>query len=601
MPSPNRVIRPTALAVVAWTLAGAAQALPPSYTLTEFATAGAPAGFTATAFTRSGVVLGTATTAVNGQLVRLTHAYDPVAGTWTVLPTASASNFLLASGSNAAGQAGGSVVTTQPSTNAALRNADGTLVDLGGITVDPTTVNTGCLQNVASAVNDAGQVLVNSSTSCVATFGSASITSVTGGPLRPIGSLVGGSAFTMTDGTIGHGLNAAGVVVGAALVDPARSNYHAFVSGPAGLLDLNLVTSTPATVGGTCRIRDIAYAVNDAGLAVGRHVVSVGRSALPGQPCGEHAMHAAVWNTVTHTYSDLTPDANGELFDINNAGDMVGISNGAPGLGNAVGGATVLRGKGVVGNLAVGLKPLNSLVNGLPPGWSVSKATRISAGGAILAQATDAQLRTRSVLLMPSAAPAPAQPVAPSNLAAAAASDSQINLTWTDNGSTEQAFVVSRCAGLGCTNFATVATLPANTTSYASVGLAPATSYSYQVTATNGAGEARGTNTATAVTPPITTPPKAPTGLQALGGSVLNSAILDWVDNATNEASYTIERCRGRSCTNFAVVGTVGANTRRFVDQSQMVANTRYSYRVRASNVIGNSAYSNVISVSFAY
>ena len=55
---------------------------------------------------------------------------------------------------------------------------------------------------------------------------------------------------------------------------------------------------------------------------------------------------------------------------------------------------------------------------------------------------------------------------APTNLAATAVSSSQINLTWTDSDNTEQGFKIERCTGAGCSDFAQIATVGANVTSY---------------------------------------------------------------------------------------------------------------------------------------
>jgi 3',5'-cyclic AMP phosphodiesterase CpdA len=80
-------------------------------------------------------------------------------------------------------------------------------------------------------------------------------------------------------------------------------------------------------------------------------------------------------------------------------------------------------------------------------------------------------------------------PVAPSGLSAAAASVSQINLAWTDNSTNEENFEVERCAGAGCTNFAWVAEVAANATTFQNTGLAASTTYRYRVRATNGSGD----------------------------------------------------------------------------------------------------------------
>jgi hypothetical protein len=74
---------------------------------------------------------------------------------------------------------------------------------------------------------------------------------------------------------------------------------------------------------------------------------------------------------------------------------------------------------------------------------------------------------------------------APGDLAATSVSYSQINLNWTDPGDTETSQQIERCSGAGCTNFAWIASLGANVTSYSDQGLSSNTSYSYRVRAFN--------------------------------------------------------------------------------------------------------------------
>ena len=95
---------------------------------------------------------------------------------------------------------------------------------------------------------------------------------------------------------------------------------------------------------------------------------------------------------------------------------------------------------------------------------------------------------------------APAVPSAPTNLAAAAVSKSQINLTWTDNASNETGFYIERCKGSTCTNFVRIATLGADVTSYANTGLAKNTTYRYRVQAFNASGTSAYSNIASATT-----------------------------------------------------------------------------------------------------
>ena len=100
--------------------------------------------------------------------------------------------------------------------------------------------------------------------------------------------------------------------------------------------------------------------------------------------------------------------------------------------------------------------------------------------------------------------PASAPPAAPTNLTAVAISNSQINLTWTDNATTENGFQIER--SLDGTTFTPTATVAANVTTYASTGLSAATTYYYRVQATNGVGGSAWSNVANARTGNPTSP-----------------------------------------------------------------------------------------------
>src|SRR5205807_1708684 len=85
-----------------------------------------------------------------------------------------------------------------------------------------------------------------------------------------------------------------------------------------------------------------------------------------------------------------------------------------------------------------------------------------------------------------------------------------------------------------------------------------------------------------------------PSGLSATATS--STAInLTWVSNSTNETSFKIERALGAGA--FSQVGTVGAAVTTYADRG-LTAGTTYSYRVRASNSGGYSAYSNTATAS---
>src|SRR5690606_27824327 len=65
---------------------------------------------------------------------------------------------------------------------------------------------------------------------------------------------------------------------------------------------------------------------------------------------------------------------------------------------------------------------------------------------------------------------------------------------------------------------------------------------------------------------------------------------LSWQDNSSNEAGFKVERSTGGST--FSQIATVGANISTYTDNSVMPGG-KYTYRVRAYNDAGDSAYSN--------
>jgi hypothetical protein len=181
----------------------------------------------------------------------------------------------------------------------------------------------------------------------------------------------------------------------------------------------------------------------------------------------------------------------------------------------------------------------------------------------------------------------PSPPAAPSGLAATVLSASQITLTWVDKADNETGYQVERA--LDSVNFTPIATLGANVTTYTDTGLAATTTYSYRVRAFNSVGPSAYSNTATATTSATATVPTAPSGLTATAASS-SQITLAWVDKATNEMGYSVER--STNGTPFTVVATLGANTTTYANTG-LAAATTYSYRVRAFNSVGPSAYSN--------
>lgn len=91
-------------------------------------------------------------------------------------------------------------------------------------------------------------------------------------------------------------------------------------------------------------------------------------------------------------------------------------------------------------------------------------------------------------------------------------------------------------------------------------------------------------------------PPGSPSALAAVavGSAQIN---LTWLDNASNEDGFRIERCAGPGCSAFAEIGTAGVNAASYQDAG-LNAGTTYTYRVRAYNAVGMSPYSSAQSAT---
>jgi peptidyl-Asp metalloendopeptidase len=184
------------------------------------------------------------------------------------------------------------------------------------------------------------------------------------------------------------------------------------------------------------------------------------------------------------------------------------------------------------------------------------------------------------------AAPSSTVPQAPVSLAGSATAYNRIDISWTDNSSDETGFVVQRATGGG--GYTDRATLGANVTSFADTGLSANTSYAYRVRAYNSAGASEYSNVVSVITPAAPPPPTAPDSVTVTTGPSL--ATVSWT-NVENETGYEVVRETKNTKRN-----TWGsANTTRVgADQTsltQSLSAGTYRYRVRATGISGNSAY----------
>src|SRR6266699_350037 len=202
--------------------------------------------------------------------------------------------------------------------------------------------------------------------------------------------------------------------------------------------------------------------------------------------------------------------------------------------------------------------------------------------------------------LYPANSAAGATPSKPRNLTATASGPVQINLSWTaatETGGTISQYLIERCQGSGCSNFAQVATSPTTTFNDTTAGLTGSTTYNYRVRATDAANNLGPySNTASATTP--ANAPTAPTNLTATasGPVQINLSWTAATETGGTISQYLIERCTGATCSNFVQVATSPTTT--FNDTS-LSGSTTYNYRVRATDAANNlGPYSNVVSAT---
>jgi subtilisin family serine protease len=139
----------------------------------------------------------------------------------------------------------------------------------------------------------------------------------------------------------------------------------------------------------------------------------------------------------------------------------------------------VLLGDGVV--LSDGVILSDGVV--LSDGVIVSDGTNLSG---LYAMVSSAMLYGDVTASMTATLDAP--PAAPTSLAGAAISTTQINLTWAGNSTNEDGFAVERCMGATCTNFKQIATVGVNVYAFSNSGLTRNTTYRFRVRALSTSG-----------------------------------------------------------------------------------------------------------------
>ena len=164
-------------------------------------------------------------------------------------------------------------------------------------------------------------------------------------------------------------------------------------------------------------------------------------------------------------------------------------------------------------------------------------------------------------------------------------------LTWTDNATNEDSYVVERADNGGA--FAVLlgaSALPANSAAYTDTTVLPGNNYKYRVAAVNAiSGPSAYSNEATLAVPAIPAAPAPLVGVLQNPGSGPQVS-LTWVISGAGgvETGFTLERSVNGGA--FAALATPTAGTVSYIDTTVLPGRT-YAYRVNAFNPSGTSAW----------
>ena len=167
-------------------------------------------------------------------------------------------------------------------------------------------------------------------------------------------------------------------------------------------------------------------------------------------------------------------------------------------------------------------------------------------------------------------------PPTPTNVAPVAISGSAVNITWTSSAGANN-YLVKRDGNQIGTPTAS---------SFSDNGLTPSTTYSYTVTAQNGAGDSAPSSPVSVTT---FAPPSLPAVPSGLAATVVSNTQINLAWNAVSGAtSYVVKR-------NGTQVGTPASNS---LSDTGLASTTAYSYTVAASNGAGTSSDSPPVSAA---
>lgn len=250
---------------------------------------------------------------------------------------------------------------------------------------------------------------------------------------------------------------------------------------------------------------------------------------------------------------------------------------------------------GGAGHIYGAPSPLDTDNDGMPDAWETANGLNPNVADALNVSTTNAPYLNIEVYIngLPNT-PAPDFVIPPSAvnftnaLTSGIPATSSLTVNWSDNATNETNYVLERSQN--GTTFTTIATLPANTTSYNEIGLTPNTQYYYRVKATNATDSSVYTANASITTPPVpSAPTKATTPTPANGFNDVQltngNLLLKWT-GSTNTTNYTFHF--GTDPQNLTNVATVPYSATPSYQLTNLNTATNYYWRIDSSNALGS-------------
>ena len=175
----------------------------------------------------------------------------------------------------------------------------------------------------------------------------------------------------------------------------------------------------------------------------------------------------------------------------------------------------------------------------------------------------------------------------PSGLTATVVSATEITLSWEDNSTGEQGFVIQRSTN--GTSYVALDTVLADLTTYSDQTAQPGFDYTYRVLAQATVSVSAASNTITAGS--LTSPTNLTA--DATGRSFVQ---LNWSYSGNNAARFVIER-RNTGVSEFTVVANVTATASPQYQDKTVGEASSYEYRIKAEDLPRTSTYSDMVSV----